>query len=158
MLLEGQALFLHVRILSSLLSPQSLSPSHSQNGSTHIVVVSQRIWLPGQVTFLSLHISIDSSVWLASLQSLIPLQSWCLGIQRELAHVYSSSAQAGYVQSTSSVLSPQSSSWSHCQFWKIQRPLPHLKRNICWLNLILKNSSIIRRTQQVDTEPRLIFM
>ena len=128
MLLEGQGLFLHSRISSSLLSPQSLSPSHIQNGSTQMVVVLQRLWLPGHVTFLSLHTSIDSSVWFASLQSLIPLQSWCLGIQRELAHVYSSSAQAGYGQSISSVPSPQSSSWSHCQFWKMQRPLPHLNR------------------------------
>ena len=76
----GQDLALQWKSSSSELSPQSLSPSQSQYGSTQIVVFLHCIWPSGQVTFWSAQVTLDSSEVLLSLQSLIPLHFWLSGI------------------------------------------------------------------------------
>jgi hypothetical protein len=73
-LLLGHDRCVQAESFSSELSPQSLSPSHSQNGSTQMLVELHLKWLDGQVVFLAQR-SLASSVVLASLQSLIPLQT-----------------------------------------------------------------------------------
>ena len=76
----GQDLALQWKSSSSELSPQSLSPSQSQYGSTQIVVFLHCIWPSGQVTFWSAQVTLDSSEVLLSLQSLMPLHFWLSGI------------------------------------------------------------------------------
>jgi hypothetical protein len=71
----GQVLAEQWNSSSSELSPQSLSPSQSQYGSTQMVVVLHCMWVLGQVMFRLPHVSFDSSDVLLSLQSLMPLQT-----------------------------------------------------------------------------------
>ena len=93
-LLVGHERWAQAASSSSELSPQSLSPSHTQKGSTQMLVELHLKWPVGHVVLLA-HNSSASSVVLASLQSLIPLhtctnQSHIFIIQCyiELFHVY----------------------------------------------------------------------
>lgn len=76
-LFVGQVLWEQCTESSSLLSPQSLSPSHNQYGSTHMFVFSHFKWLAGHVIFFG-HRSWVSSEVALSLQSLTPLHTWKL--------------------------------------------------------------------------------
>jgi hypothetical protein len=73
-LLLGQERCEQAESFSSELSPQSLSPSQSQNGSTQMLVELHLKWFDGQVVFREQR-SLASSVVLVSLQSFIPLQT-----------------------------------------------------------------------------------
>lgn len=74
-LLLGQERCVQAASLSSELSPQSLSPSHSQNGSTQMLVALHLKCPFGHVVFRA-HRSLASSDVVLSLQSLIPLQTY----------------------------------------------------------------------------------